>query len=133
MTIASLDDYIVSAKQVLNWIKTATRTTIAATWFSLFDLAGAPGAGTLAGSSTAAGVVPTSATAGYPIINAFGGSAVGYLANIDFGSSVAGRLAIYDRVFLAGAYSFNSNVTLSAQPSYSTRVPGGTDYTNTQI
>lgn len=133
MTIASLDDYIASAKQMVTWIKTAARTTVAATWFSLFDIAGNPGAGTLAGSSTAAGVVPTATTAGYPTVNAFGGAAVGYVSNVDFGSSVACRLALYDRLFLAGAYAFNANTTLAAQPSYSGRVPSGTDYSNTQI
>jgi hypothetical protein len=111
----------------------ASRTTVAAAWFSVFDLAGNPGAGTLAGTSTAAGVVPTDATAGVPVINAFSGSNTGYISAIDFGNTVASRLRLCDLLFKAGAYSFNSNVSLSAQPSYSSRVPGGTDFKGTEI
>lgn len=133
MTIATLDAYIASAKQQINLAKTAARTTIAAAWFSLFELAGNPGAGVLAGTSTAAGVVPDDTTAGFPAINAFGGAATGYLTTVDFGASVAMRMMVADCLFKAGAYSFNSNVTLAAQPSFSARVPGGTDFTGTQI
>lgn len=133
MTIASLNELIGAAKQRAPIKRTASRTAVANIWFTTFDLAGDPGAGTLAGGSTAAGVVPTDATAGYPIINAFGGSAVGYLTNVEFSSSVASRLLLADVLFKAGAYAFNATQTLSAQPSYSSRVPGGTDYTNTEI
>lgn len=133
MAITTWDGYIGSAKQPLSLAKTASRTSIAAAWFSVFDLAGNPGAGTLAGTSTTAGVVPTDATAGCPTINAFGGGATGYLAQVDFGSSVACRLKLFDMLWKGGAYAFNANVTLSAQPSYSSRVAGGTDYSDTQI
>ena len=138
MAISTLDGYIAAAKQQINYCKTAQRTTVANTWFSLFELAGNPGAGTLAGSSTAAGVVPTGTasapTAGVPGINAFGGTAVGYLATVDFGSTVAARMLVADCLFKAGAYAFTAGTTtLSAQPSYASRVPGGTDYAGTQI
>lgn len=132
MAITTFDGFIASTKQYLSWTKTATRTTIAAAWFSVFDLAGNPGAGTLAGTSTTAGVVPTDATAGYPTIDAFGGGATGYLAQVDFGSSVASRIKLFDMVFKAGAYAFNANTALSAQPSYSSRMPGSS-YKDTQI
>lgn len=132
MTLNSTSAFVGAAKQYVSWTKTATRTTIASTWFSVFDLAGNPGAGTLAGSNTANGVVPTDATNGFPVINAFGGGATGYLAQVEFGSNVACRMKMFDCVFKAGAYSFNSNVTLSSQPSYSSRMPGG-DYGDTQI
>lgn len=132
MTITTFDGFIAATKQYVSLAKTASRTSIAASWFSVFDLAGNPGAGTLAGTSTTAGVVPTDATAGTPTINAFGGGATGYLAQVDFGSSVACRMKLFDMVFKAGAYTFNANVTLSAQPSYSARMPGGA-YGDTQI
>ena len=132
MAITTFDGFIAATKQYVSVAKTASRTSIAASWFSVFDLAGNPGAGTLAGTSTTAGVVPTAATAGTPAINAFGGGATGYLAQVDFGSSVASRLKLFDMVFKAGAYTFNANVTLSAQPSYSARMPGGV-YEDTQI
>jgi hypothetical protein len=134
MAVATLDQYIAAAKQRVIWNKSgATRNLTTLTWGTMFDLGGNPGAGTLAGSSTAAGVVPTSATAGFPVINAFGGSATGYLATIDFGSTVPGRFALYDMLFKAGAYAFNAATTLAAQPSYSARVPSGTDYGGTEI
>ncbi len=115
---------------VLN--RVGTRTTIAGAWFEAFDLAGNPGAGVLAGTSTAAGVVPTDATAGCPLINAFTGANTGYLSGIDFGANVASRLRICDMLFKAGAYAFNAAVTLAAQPSYSSRAPGA-DYKGTEI
>lgn len=130
--ITSLDGYIAAAKQKISYVKTAGRTTVAAIWFSLFDIAGLPGAGVLAGTSTAAGVVPTDVTAGCPVINAFGGGNVGYLSGVEFGSSVASRLRICDLLFKAGAYAFNANQALSSQPSYSGRLPN-TDYKGLEI
>lgn len=125
MAITSLDGYIGAAKQLVPWMKNGARTTVANIWFSAFDIAGNPGAGTLAGSSTAAGVVPTATTGGFPGLTAFGGFASGYLGSVDYGSSVACRLALFDCLFKAGAYSFNAAVTLSAQPSFLARTPDG--------
>lgn len=134
MTISTLDQYIAAASQRVTLTKVASKTAVAAVPFSIFDLAGNPGAGTIAGTSTAAGVVPTDATAGFPTINAFGGSAVGYIGGIQFGNSVACRFTLFDMLFKAGAYGFAAGTTsLSAQPSYSSRVLGGTNYTNTEI
>lgn len=133
MAIVTYDGFVASDKQYIAQVKTSGRAAIATAWFSVFDLAGNPGAGVLAGSSTAAGVVPTDATPGCPTINTFGGGAIGHLAQIDYGSSVACRIKLFDMLFKAGAYAFNANVTLAAQPSYSSRVPGGTDFTETQI
>lgn len=134
MTIQTYDQLKAAAKQRVPLKKTASRTSVANVWFSTFDLAGAPGAGTLAGTSTAAGVVPDNTTAGVPLLNAFGGGNIGELAALDFGSTVASRLMFYDMLFKAGAYAFTAGTTtLSAQPSYSARVPGGTDFTNTEI
>lgn len=133
MAITTWDGYIGSAKQTFSMVKTASRTAVAANWFSVFDIAGNPGAGTLAGTSTTTGVVPTDATAGCPTINAFGGGSTGYLAQIDFGSSVAGRIQLFDILWKAGAYAFNASTTGQTPTSFSSRVPGGTDFTDTQI
>ena len=131
MAITTLDGLIGATKQRVRWNKTATRTTVANGWFSLIDLAGQPGAGVLAGTSTAAGVVPTDATAGYPLINAFGGGASGYLGRVSFGSTVACRIAVFDRLWVGGAYAFNANTAVTA-PSYASRVPG-TNYAGLEI
>lgn len=133
MAITTLDQYIASQKQVIPWGKTGALTTIANMFFSSFDIAGFPGAGTLAGSSAASGVVHTDALAGYPAINAFQGGAKGYVSRLEFGSSVACRIALYDRLYVAGAYNFNASQTLSVQPSWSSRVPGGTDFTGLEL
>jgi hypothetical protein len=132
MAITTFDGFVGSAKQYLTLAKTAARTTVATGRFSTIDLAGNPGAGVLAGTSTTAGVVPTDATAGMPSIDAFGGGATGYLAQVEFGSSVASRMRMGDLVFKAGAYAFNANTALTAQPSYVGRMPGGS-YKDTQI
>lgn len=134
MAIASRDALIaaMAGRQDLRYCKTTSRTSVAATWFSVFDESGNPGAGTLAGTSTAAGVVPTGATAGCNPINAFGGSNTGYVDKVEFGSTVACRVAVFDLLWKGGAYAFNAAVTLSGQPSYSGRVPNA-DYTGTQV
>jgi hypothetical protein len=133
MAISTLDGYIAAPKQRVTFVKTASRTSVATFPFSVFDLAGNPGAGALAIGNTANGVVPTDATAGYPLINAFGASALGYVSKVEFASTVAGWVDVYDRLFAAGAYAFNALTILSSQPSYSSRVPGGTDFTGLQI
>jgi len=133
MAIISLDNYIGAASQRVSMIKTASRTSVATIPFTVFDLAGNPGAGTLAAGNTANGIVPTDATTGFPVINAFGGGNTGYIGNVSFASPVACRLTIFDCLFKAGAYAFNANTTLASQPSYASRVLGGTDYTNTEI
>jgi len=132
MAITTLDGLIASTKQRVRYTKTATRTTVANGWFSLIDLAGQPGAGVLAGTSTTAGVVPTDVTAGYPLLDAFAGSNLGYLGRVAFGNTVACRIAIFDRLWLGGAYAFNAATNLTAQPSYASRVPG-TNYAGLEI
>jgi hypothetical protein len=131
MSFAGLDAYISGAKQKVPFVKTTSRVAVAVVPFSIFDLAGNPGAGVLAGTSLTAGVVPNDSTAGFPIINPFGGSN-GYLSNVQFGSSVACRVKIFDCVWKGGAYPFNANQALSLQPSYVSRMPGGI-YNGTEI
>lgn len=133
MVITTPSGLLAAPKQRAVLQKTVARTSIAALPFSVIDLAGNPGAGTLAGTSVTAGVVPTDATAGFPVIDAFGGAATGYVTRFEFANTVASRLTVYDLLFKAGAYAFNAAQTLAAQPSYSTRVPGGTDFKGTEI
>lgn len=134
MAISTLDGYIGASKQRIPFVKTATRTSVALIPFSVFDIAGNPAAGTLAGTSTANGVVPTTATNGTPNINPFGGSAVGYLTKVEYYSSVLSYLYLYDLLFKAGNYAYNSGTTnLSSQPAISSRCPdysGGSTFGN---
>lgn len=137
MAISSMDDYRSSLRERPSYLKVPARSSTAARWCTLWDGTGDPGAGTLAVGNTANGVVPTDATTGAPTINF--GSGTGYLTLIDgtwgplTAGAGAGRVVLYDRLFHAGAYAFNAATSLSSQPSYSSRVPGGTDYKGTQI
>ena len=133
MAITTLDGLIAAALQQITMNKTASVTAVAAQLTAVHQAAGNPGAATLAVGNTANGVVPTDATTGYPLINAFGGGAAGYLAGLEANSSVACNLILYDRLWHAGAYAFNANQALTAVPSFSSRVPGGTDFTGLEL
>lgn len=132
-TSTTFENFITANKQKIRMLKTAARTTTAATSFSMFDIAGNPGAGVLAGTSTTAGVVPTSSTAGCPLINAFSATK-GNIGAIQFSNTVASRLTLYDLLFKAGAYGFaTGTTTLSAQPRYASRIPSNSNYNDTEI
>jgi hypothetical protein len=133
MTITTVDGIIAAAKQRVLINRSASRTAVAAAPFSVFDLAGVPGSGVLAGTSTTTGVVPTDATAGCPTINAFGGSNTGYISRIEGNSQVSCRIQLYDMLWKAGAYAFNVSTSGNSPTSYSSRVPGGTDYTGLEL
>ena len=126
MAITTRDGWFAAAKQRVIWNKTTTRTTVAAGWFSMFDIAGSPGAGTLAGVSTTTGTVPTDATAGCPTIDAFGGGATGYLGAVRAANTLAGtRIRVFDLLWKGGAYSFNANTSGNTPTSFLSRIPGG--------
>lgn len=131
MAITTLDAYIAAVKEVETWIKSASITTVAGIPFTVFDQVGQPGAGALAIGNTANGLVPDDTVAGYPLIASFGG-ADGYLSGIDFGSSVACRIMLFDRLFACGAYAYNADTTLASQPSFAGRVPGA-NYNGLQL
>jgi hypothetical protein len=133
MAITTLDGLVGAAKQRLGISHLTNRTAVAASLTSQFDIAGIIGAGTLAGTSTTTGVVPTDATAGCPTINAFGGSNKGYISRLEGSNTVAGRIVLYDMLWKGGAYAFNASTSGNTPASYSSRVPGGTDYTGLEI
>jgi hypothetical protein len=133
MAITTVDGIIAGNKQRILMTKTATRTSVAASGCSVFDIAGSPGAGTLAGSSTTTGTVPTDATAGCPTINAFGGGNTGYISRIEGSNVVACRIALYDCLWKGGAYAFNVSTSGNSPTSFSSRIPGGTDYTGLEL
>lgn len=124
--IKSADDYWAAQKRSVTLRKTASRTAVAQGWFSVFELAGDPGPGVLAGGQTSgnltAGIVPTDATPGYPEIKPFNTSAIGRITALEFSSSVACRMRLFERLWVAGAYAFNANQTLTAQPSLASRL-----------
>lgn len=139
MAITTLDGLIAAqaSAQRIRLYKSSARTTVANIPFSMFDVAGMPGAGTLAGANAANGVVPDDTVAGFPSINAFSGSNLGYALRIEASNTVASRIAIYDCLFKAGAYAFNADTTLASQPSYAARCTfhgsGSPDYKGTEL
>lgn len=134
MAITTLDGLIAAPRQSVVISKTAVLTTAALpnNTGTMFHIAGSPGAGTLAVGNTTTGVVPTDAVAGFPVLNAFGASATGYLIGLEASCSVASTLVLYDRLWHGGAFSFATTYPITS-PSWSSRVPGGTDYTNTEM
>jgi hypothetical protein len=118
MTITTLDGLIAAQKHTVSWMKTSTRTTVAVTPFTTAGVAGNP-VGTLNVGNTAAGVVPTDDGTEAPLLPAF--AATPYISKIIYGSTVACTMRLYDRVFAAGAYTYNTDTTLDAQPDFSGR------------
>jgi hypothetical protein len=135
MAITSWDGWVAAPKQRVIIQKTASITAAGAQWTSIWHLAGSPGPGTLAVGNTTSGVVPTDATAGFPVVNAFqaGGGILGYVGSAKYRSSVPGSAILHDRLFHAGAFAFNFNGSLTGQPSFASRLPGGNDYTGTEL
>lgn len=104
------------------------KASVAATssaWQSVWNSSGTPGAGALSIGNTANGLVPTDATAGAPLINAFAGANTGYLTGFDVNNSVVGTVRCYDRLFHVGSIVTTAlaTTTLSAQPSFTGRLP----------
>lgn len=123
MAILSLQDYIKSQVDDISFGTSGSRTSVANTLFSMFGIAGSAGTGVLAGTSTAAGVVPTDGTTGCPVITNFASGGKGYLSKINLYSSSTANFQVYDMLFKAGAYAYNANQTLSGQPVISGRCP----------
>lgn len=124
--------YVGAYKQHIQISKTASLTTVAGQWSPLFTQAGFPGAAS-APANTTTGVVPTSATAGFPVINAFAGSNKGFLSRVEAFSPVNQVLGLYDVLFWAGPTTIpttgTTTVALTGRPSYATRVPFQSDGT----
>lgn len=134
MAITTLDGLIGAAKSIQPLYKTTTRTTVAGGWFSMFDVAGVPGAGTLAGSSTTTGTVPTDATAGYPAIPFTANRS--YISRLQASNTVVSQIRLFDRLWVGGAYAFNANTSGNSPTSYASRVSyngGAADYRGLEI
>lgn len=132
MAITTLDNWIAAYKQIIPMTRLAAtpRTTVASGWFTTMDQAGQPGAGTLAGVG-ANGAVQDDTTAGYPQITTFAGGATGYLSRLEYSSTVACRIQLFDCLWKGGPYAFNANQAIT-MPSISARVPGA-DYRGLEI
>lgn len=112
-------------------IQKVSVTSVAGFYYTLWNAA--PNAGSLAIGNIVAGVIPTDATAGAPVINAFTGANTGYLMTFDASFAQAGVLSIYDRLWHAGTFSTTTlhTDTLSGQPAL-VRVPNS-DYSQLEL
>jgi hypothetical protein len=134
MAITTLDGFIAAPKQMVRIVKTSSQVGLSiGFWHSNFATFGQPGGGTLAGTSTTMGVVPTDATAGCPPINTFGGGATGYITQVSVDAINPCRLMLADMLWKGGAYAFNANTSGNTPTSYSSRVPSGTDFTGCEL
>lgn len=133
MAITTLDQLIAAARQTIRLWK-LSGTVVANSPYTLLDLGGNPGAGSLAIGNTTSGVVPTDATAGFPTINTFGGGNTGYLQSVSFNNNVGCFLCLFDRLFHAGSFNANAlaTTTLTSQPSFASRIPNG-DYSGLEL
>ena len=122
MTIRDDDELKAALKWPVTYGKTTTRVSVALLMSSVFDIAGVPGAGTLAVGNTANGLSHTKATLGYPSFpNAPAGKGW-YLALAEGQSSVAGQRDLYDFIYSQGANAFNANQAITTQPSIDDRL-----------
>lgn len=130
MTIASLNDLAIAGRQTIYFVK-GTYSNINSGWKQTWNLAGLPAAsGSLSPGNTANGISPTNALAGYPKLPIAPCQIL--VTSVELTGINAGDVCIIDRLFHCGAYAFNAATTLTAQPSYASRVTGG-DYTGLQI
>src|SRR4249920_2654974 len=134
MTINTLADYAVAAKQYPYFQKPPLPIYSGSRWLSASaqQIAGVP-VQIPAVNSPITGLIPVNGDVGFPLLAPFAGT--GYLTSLELGadgSNLQGfgvRIILYDRLYHAGQFSASSGVvaTLSGQPSFASRIPGGTD------
>jgi hypothetical protein len=122
MSLLNSDELSASRKFTFQMGKTGGRTTVAQQPFSVFEVAGVPGAGVLAIGNTANGVSHTKATAGYPTFSDAPAGKGWYLGLMDGSSNIGCQRDLYDFIYSCGAYAFNANQALTAQPSIDDRI-----------
>lgn len=140
MTIASQADYRSALRRYIRYRKNGGDNTQYGAGLNFLDMSvsgGDPSAVTPVTANTTSGIVPTRATSGYPDIGDLSGGVTAYLSRVQFtkdGDGTGARLILFDRLWQAGTFAIGSSpYTLSSQPSFSSRVPGGTDYVGTQL
>lgn len=137
MAIDTVDKWVAGTTQKgqrLVWYRTGTRTTIAAMPFSVYEVAGCPYASALAIGNTSNGVLHSDATTGYPPIASVGAGNTCYISRIEYGSSVACRLKVFDCLWAAGAFNANTNGTQNlTTPDWSGRLPTANNYEGLEL
>lgn len=131
MSITTLAGFLASLRQTVVFSKVSTAGQATGMWVSLGLISGTPAAIPAIGN-TANGLVPVAGDTGFPSLMSTTGDYLINWADWTSNNGIA-RIMIYDRLFHAGTFTTSDSITLASQPSYSSRVPGGTDFTGTQI
>lgn len=129
MSITTLEGYASALKATARILKTPNPITTSS-WTTCFSLPPNQGSVTV---NTTSGIVPTSGTTGAAPIFGMPSGSSGVISGIDWATTMSGRQLIYDRLWYAAGTWSAGTTTLASQPSFSSRVPGGTDYSGTQI
>lgn len=108
MAIATWDALLaaLATGQRIGWHKLSVTST-AGGFYTMWDVQGDPGAGSLAIGNTTTGLIPTDATAGAFTITDPTGANLLYLAQANIGAAGPLQGILYDRLWHAG--SFNAN------------------------
>lgn len=132
MSISNASDVTGGLREELLFTKAYGGNIATGFWLSLWATGSLPAAGSYVIGNTTSGVVPTDATTGVPVINF--SSTTGRLLHSEFITTASGRFFIYDRLWHVGSFTSSATTfSLTSQPSFSSRVPGGTDYTGTML
>lgn len=131
MTISTLQEYATATKQRLFYRKTGTVGVSFLFSPSKTSSTGSEPAFSAVANS-ANGIVPTGSDTGFPLLPPLPAASVITAAAVH--ATNTARLLFYDRLFHCGPYNTNNtSVTLTSQPSYSARVPGGTEYSDLML
>lgn len=125
MSITTADGLIAgySSAQRVPFTK-ASITTTSGNIYTLLNVSGQPGTGSLSIGNTTTGAIPDNTLSGaYPFTNP--GSGNSYLARMTVMSSTTGTLVLYDRVWHGGSYSF-ANGTISSSTTTAVTRPDST-------
>jgi len=131
MSISTLEDYAAALKQRVQFTKV---TVSAGGGFVNSTSKGSTGLPPVfsAVANATTGVVPVAGDTGFPSLQPWSGD--GHITSVEYTNMLAAvRGFVYDRLFHAGPIPMGATTTLGSQPSYSGRVPGGTDYKGLQI
>lgn len=127
MSIATLADLAAAGKETVLYSRPCIQSALVRSlvWQTLRSVSGGQAIppGTLALGNTSSGIVPTDATATFPAIDFTASEA--YLVGVGFvPDRGVCRLLLYDMLFGVGEIAYTAaTTTLTAQPSYASRVP----------
>lgn len=133
MAIATIDALYAARLDILSRVAAQQVSCSSGQWHTMVAVHGTPGAVAIDSLGlSASGDVPVGGELATPVIPSATGTRYLGAVGCSFGGA-ATLMLLADRVFVCGSYDYNSGTTnLTSQPSYSSRMPGGS-YNGTQI